>query len=160
MSERDRRRQHAILWIVAAGVMIMLIVTVALSSAALIIATNVRHNTDAIARNGEKLSEVERGDRRALRMASYRTCERGQRERAEQQFRAGLTAPAVILRLVKQLGLPRRLIGETSIQAVRKRLPIFDCIPILTGGQAVALDAQEQRAYVKHYAAGELNAAP
>jgi hypothetical protein len=160
MTERERKHQDWILWLALAGVVIVLIVAFAASITSVVIATEVRNNAAAIGRNSEKLSEVERADRRALRMASYRTCERGQRERAEQQFRAGLTTPAVTLRLVKQLGLPRRLIGQTSIQAVRKRLPIFDCIPILTGGQAVALDPKQQREYVRRFAAGQLNASP
>jgi hypothetical protein len=157
---QSTERQHAILWVVGVGVVIMLIVTTALSSAAIVIAGNVRANTEQIARNSDKLRKVETEDRVALRMASYRTCERGQRERAEQQFRAGLTSPSTSARLVKQLGLSPKLIKQVSVAAVRERLPIFDCIPILTGGQATALDTQEQRQYVRRYAAGQLNPAP
>jgi hypothetical protein len=164
---RDHERQRALLWVVGTGVVIMLIVTTALSSAAIVIASNVRANTKQIARNSAqvgrnsaKLRAVEKRDRTALRGASYRTCEREQRDRAEQHLRASLSPPAAIAKLVRQLGLPSHLAKQVSIEAVRKRLPIFDCTPNLVGQQARPLSAAEQRKYVHRYAAGQLDSTP
>lgn len=141
-------------------VLVLLLVCAVLSVIAISAANDASSAADRATVNSHRIAGVERRDRTALRQAAWRTCEREQRDRAEQHLRAGLSPPPVIKRLVQQLGLPDRLAVQVSIEAVRRRLPIFDCKPNLIGRQARPLTAREQKAYVKKYGAGKLDATP
>ncbi len=113
-----------------------------------------------VQRTTDRIQRVERGQTAFARANRFRICEREARDRAEVQFRAGLSPPAAIKALVKQLGLPERIARETGLPALRRRLPIFDCAPLLRGSQAVAFSARGQAAYVRRYASGALPATP
>lgn len=91
----------------------------------------------------------------AIQSAGYETCVRGNGVRAELQFRSSLTPPEVANAIIKKLGLPADLANATSIQAVRARLPIYDCNPLLKNRPAVLLTPKQQKVYVEKFAKGE-----
>lgn len=151
------RLTQRLLRLVIAALVTMALVGSTLSVGAIVIALQVRQNTNDI-------ETVSRLDTEAARIARYRNCEREQRLRAEQQFRAGLTPASAIRALVKQLGLPQTVAEQTTVKAVRARLPIFNCTPLLfkggLGSQAKPLSDREQGLYVKRYAAGLIDPTP
>lgn len=158
--KKQKDQMNALLWIIGIGMLIMLTLTTVLSTASLIISHTVKSNSDKIAITAMRVEQVEQKDRDALRGASYRTCEREQRDRAEQHLRASLSPPGLIVKLVKTLGLPKELANKVSIEEVRLRLPIFDCTPNLAGGQAISLTPRAQEEYVKEYSEGKLDPTP
>lgn len=158
MADRDVRLTRRLLRLVIAVLIVNVVFGGALSIGAMVIAVRVQSNTDDI-------ETVARLDTAAAREARYRNCEREQRLRAEQQFRASLTPPGSIQQLVRQLGLPAALAKQTTVEAVRQRLPIFNCDPLLFEGrgvtsQANSLTAREQADYVRRYAAGLIDPTP
>lgn len=164
VNERERptgrRMTDRLVPVLAIMVVALFAVCAVLSYVAFSTASSANATANRVSLNADRIAAVERRDRRALRGASYRTCEREQRDRAEQHLRAGLSPPAVIVKLVRQLGLPDELAKQVSIGAVRLRLPIFDCSPNLYGRQARPLTAREQARYVHRYATGKLNPNP
>lgn len=126
-----------------AGVLILsVLVGLTASASSLIIAIRVQNNTDSI------------------REAGYQNCIRGNGVRAELQFRAGLTPPEAIPRIVKKLGLPKNVGEATIVSAVRKRLPVYDCGPLLRDKRARQLPVDAQEQYVHEFATGKVSIPP
>lgn len=133
-------------------VVIALAITAIASGRAYTLATDVRSNS-------RRIEAVERLDTRAARDALYRICEREQRDRAEVQYRA-IAFASLTKQLLGQLGASERTGSPLTLEATRRRLPIFDCLPNLVGKHARLMSGQEQDAYVAKYAAGKLSVSP
>ena len=130
----DHRRERLVLGIL----IVTLIVAVTVNVISFVQTRRINDNTDA------------------LRTAGYENCVRGNGPIAEQQFRTKLTPPEVIDSLVKQLGLDQSVADATTIEALRDRLPIFDCAPLLSDKPAREMTAAEQDRYVEDFAHGRV----
>jgi hypothetical protein len=161
-SGHDRRKAYMppVARLMAFAFGVVLVIALALSITSVLLAKRVDKNAQTLASLTDNLRRVEAHDAAILRRASYRICEREQRDRAEQHFRAQLSPPAAIHALAKQLGLPDTVVELVSLAAVQKRLPIFDCTPNLSGGTSIPLSPRKQAEYVKRYARGELDPTP
>jgi hypothetical protein len=111
----------------------------------------VERNTDTVKVVTKRLEAVIDG----LRESGYQTCVRGNGLRAEEQFRARLTPKPVIKNLAKQFHIPQKVVDQTGVNALQKRLPIYDCSPLLRDQPARVLKPRQQNKYVERYASGK-----
>lgn len=133
----DRRKgQKAVIWLLAAILFVSIVMATTVVVITLSQVRDIRVNTDGV------------------RDANYENCVTANGPIAEAQFQRSLTPPAQTAILVKKLGLDPGIIEKTSIQALQRRLPIFDCSPLLENKAARVMTHAEQNRYVLEFAKG------
>lgn len=146
--------EKRLLRLVLGTVAFVVVVALAMSAGSLVIAYNVQESNNKLETANAEIREIQKKAARnteSIRDNGYETCVQGNELRAEQHFRAGLSPPASLRQLAKQLGLDESVIEQTTVKALQKRLPIIDCDPLRINQPARIYAPREQEQYVEEY---------